>query len=54
MLIEFAKTFMRGRNGHLLSNQRKVELASAARWYVYFQTKKPNLGKFWKVLQWKM
>jgi hypothetical protein len=21
---------------------------------VYFQTKNPNLGKFWKVLQWKM
>jgi hypothetical protein len=20
----------------------------------YFQTKNPNLGKFWKVLQWKM
>jgi hypothetical protein len=21
---------------------------------VYFQTKNPNLGKFWRVLQWKM
>jgi hypothetical protein len=21
---------------------------------VYFQTKNPNLGKFWKVLQWNM
>jgi hypothetical protein len=21
---------------------------------VHFQTKNPNLGKFWKVLQWKM
>jgi hypothetical protein len=21
---------------------------------VYFQTKNPNLGKFWSVLQWKM
>jgi hypothetical protein len=24
-----------------------------ARWFV-FQTKNPNLGKFWRVLQWKM
>jgi hypothetical protein len=21
---------------------------------IYFQTKNPNLGKFWRVLQWKM
>jgi hypothetical protein len=25
-----------------------------ARCYTYFQTKDPNLGKFWRVLQWKM
>jgi hypothetical protein len=25
-----------------------------ARWQAYFQTKNPNLGKFWRVLQWKM
>jgi hypothetical protein len=25
-----------------------------ARWYVYFQTKKSKLGKFWRTLEWKM
>jgi hypothetical protein len=25
-----------------------------ARWYTHFQTKQINLGKFWRVLQWKM
>jgi hypothetical protein len=25
-----------------------------ARWYIYFQTKNPNLGQFWRVLQRKM
>jgi hypothetical protein len=23
-------------------------------WYTYFQTKSPNLGKFWRALEWKM
>jgi hypothetical protein len=27
---------------------------TVARWHSYFLTKNPNLGKFWKVLQWKM
>jgi hypothetical protein len=26
----------------------------AARWYMYFQTKNPNLDKFCRVMQWKM
>jgi hypothetical protein len=31
------------------------QLASrVARWHTYFQTRNPNLGKFWSVLQWKM
>jgi hypothetical protein len=25
-----------------------------AKWYTYFQTKNPNLGKFWRVLLWEM
>jgi hypothetical protein len=25
-----------------------------ARWHAYFQTKNPNLGKFWRVLQFKI
>jgi hypothetical protein len=27
---------------------------SVARWHAHFQTKNTDLGKFWKVLQWKM
>jgi hypothetical protein len=28
--------------------------SSVARWYMYFQTKNPDLGKFWMAMQWKM
>jgi hypothetical protein len=33
--------------------QRRLR-ARVARWHTYFQTKNPNLGKFWRVLQWEM
>jgi hypothetical protein len=32
---------------------RAIE-SRVARWYAYFQTKNTNLGKFWRVLHWKM
>jgi hypothetical protein len=25
-----------------------------ARWFTYFQTKNPALGKFWRALEWKL
>jgi hypothetical protein len=33
---------------------KRVEAWDQCCQMVYFQTKNPNLGKFWKVLQWKM
>jgi hypothetical protein len=35
------------------SSQRVIFLVRVARWYI-FKTKNPNLGKFLRVLQWKM
>jgi hypothetical protein len=32
---------------------KRIDLCRVARWYS-FPTKNPNLGKFWRVLEWKM
>jgi hypothetical protein len=50
-------TFFPQRKGHLWVNTKKYwlvrGLVRVARWFV-FKPKNPNLGKFWRVLQWKI
>jgi hypothetical protein len=31
-----------------------VVITRVARWLMYIQTKNPNFGKFWRVLEWKI
>jgi hypothetical protein len=40
---------------YLLNFTREQSIISrVARWHMYFQTRNPDLGKFWRVLQWTM
>jgi hypothetical protein len=42
------------KQGFEAGRRRATQLGSILFQMVCFQTKNPNLGKFWRVLQWKM